>query len=56
MSEKGRIDIVVFNVDYGLVGGLEDASMEEIKFQFDPFGLIRVAQAVLPIMRRRSGV
>jgi len=46
VSEKGRIDIVVFNVDYGLVGGLEDASMEEI----------RVAQAVLPIMRRKSGV
>ena len=56
MSEKGRIDIVVINADYGLVGGLEDASMEEIKFQFDLLGLIRVAQAVLPIMRRKSGV
>lgn len=58
MSEKGRIDIVVINADYGLVGALEDASMEEIKSQFETnlFGLIRVTQAALPIMRRKSGV
>lgn len=58
VSEKGRIDIVVINADYGLVGALEDASMEEIKSQFETnlFGLIRVTQAALPIMRRKSGV
>jgi NAD(P)-dependent dehydrogenase (short-subunit alcohol dehydrogenase family) len=42
VSEKGRIDIVVNNADYGLACGLEDASMEEIKSQFETnlFGLM----------------
>ena len=46
MSEKGRIDIVVINADYGLVGALEDASMEEIKSQFETnlFGLMKLTQ------------
>jgi NAD(P)-dependent dehydrogenase (short-subunit alcohol dehydrogenase family) len=58
ISEAGMIDILVNNAGYGLVGPLEDLSMEEIKSQYETnlFGLIRVIQAVLPTMRnQRSG-
>ena len=58
ISEAGRIDVLVNNAGYSLGGALEDLSMEEIKSQYETnlFGLIRVIQAVLPIMRKqRSG-
>src|SRR5919197_5864102 len=58
VSENGRIDIVVNNARYALVGPIEETSMEEIKAQFETnfFGAVRVIQAVIPIMRKnRSG-
>ena len=58
LSEGGRIDILVNNAGYGLVGALEDLSIEEIKSQYETnlFGLIRVIHAFLPTMRKqRSG-
>jgi len=57
-SDARRIDVLVNNAGYGLVGGLEDLSMSEIKAQYETnvFGLIRVTQAVLPTMRaQKSG-
>ncbi len=55
-DESGKIDILINNAGYGLVGALEDIPMEEIKSQFETnfYGLIRVTQAVLPIMRRQG--
>ena len=52
----GRIDILVNNAGYGLNGAFEDLSMDEIKTQYETnvLGLIRVTQAVLPIMRRQE--
>src|SRR5215467_14627728 len=58
-AEASRIDVLVNNAGYGLVGAFEDLAMEEIKSQFDTnlFGVIRVTQAVLPIMRKqKSGI
>jgi NAD(P)-dependent dehydrogenase (short-subunit alcohol dehydrogenase family) len=58
ISEAGRIDVLVNNAGYSLGGALEDLSMDEIQSQYETnlFGLIRVTQAVLPIMRKqRSG-
>jgi NAD(P)-dependent dehydrogenase (short-subunit alcohol dehydrogenase family) len=58
VSEKGRIDVLVNNAGYGLFGAFEDLSMDEIKAQFETnfFGVIRVTQQVIPIMRtQRNG-
>lgn len=58
VTENGRVDVVVNNAGYALVGALEQTSMEEIKAQFETnfFGAVRVMQAAIPIMRKqRSG-
>ena len=56
-DESKRIDVLVNNAGYSLIGALEDLSMDEIKAQFETnlFGTIRVMKAVLPIMRKRKG-
>ena len=55
-SEAGRIDVLVNNAGHGLFGAFEDLSIDEIKNIYDTnfFGLVRVTQAVLPIMRRQK--
>lgn len=58
LSEKKRIDVLVNNAGYFLVGCLEDLAIDEIKAQFETnfFGIIRTIQEVLPAMRhQRSG-
>jgi NAD(P)-dependent dehydrogenase (short-subunit alcohol dehydrogenase family) len=58
VSEKGRIDVLVNNAGHGLFGAFEDLSLDEIKAQFETnfFGVIRVTQHVIPIMRtQRNG-
>jgi len=46
---------LVNNAGYALVGPLEELSIQEFKEQFETnvFGVIRVTQAVLPIMRKQ---
>ena len=59
ISDVCKIDVLVNNAGYGLNGAFEDLAMEEIKAQFETnlFGVIRVTQAVLPIMRKqKSGI
>jgi len=55
-NETSRIDVLVNNAGYGLMGAFEDLLMDEIKAQFETnlFGLIRTTQAVLPIMRKQN--
>ena len=54
--ENERIDVLVNNAGYGLVGAFEDLSVEEIKSQFETnfFGVIRLTQQVLAIMRKQK--
>lgn len=54
----GRIDILLSNAGYGLLGAVEEASAAEIEavYRTNVFGLLNVVRAVLPHMRRqRSG-
>jgi NAD(P)-dependent dehydrogenase (short-subunit alcohol dehydrogenase family) len=56
VAEKNRIDVLVNNAGYGLFGSLEDVSIEEVKAQSETnfFGVIRVKQQVLPVMRKQK--
>jgi NAD(P)-dependent dehydrogenase (short-subunit alcohol dehydrogenase family) len=56
LSETGRIDLLVNNAGYGLTGAFEDIGIDEIKAQYETnvFGVVRVTQAVLPIMRKQG--
>jgi len=56
LKEKNRVDVLVNNAGYALFGCLEDLSMEELKAQFETnfFGVVRVSQAVIPVMRKQK--
>ena len=55
IAEKGRIDVLVNNAGYSLLGPLEQLHIEEIKAEFETnfFGIIKLIQCVLPIMRKQ---
>ncbi|PGH19648.1 hypothetical protein AJ80_03803 [Polytolypa hystricis UAMH7299] len=58
VKEYGKLDVVINNAGYSLLGAMEDMSEEEIHTQFNTnvYGPIRVMKAVLPSMRaNRSG-
>ncbi|MEJ2818213.1 MULTISPECIES: oxidoreductase [unclassified Caulobacter] len=54
----GKIDVLVNNAGYGLVGAVEEASLDELRAQFETnvVGPLAMLKAVLPAMRaRRTG-
>ena len=58
VARFGRIDILLNNAGFGLLGAVEEATSQEIEriYATNVFGLLAVTCAVLPHMRRqRSG-
>ena len=58
VARFGRIDILLNNAGFGLLGAVEEATAPEIErvYATNVFGLLAVTRAVLPHMRRqRSG-
>ncbi len=56
INEFGKIDVLVNNAGYGLGGGIEEPSEEQIRRQFETnvFGVIHLMREVLPIMREQK--
>lgn len=56
-DELGRIDVVVNNAGYGLIGAGEEVSDDQIRHQLDTnlIGSIQVIRAALPHLRAQGG-
>jgi short-subunit dehydrogenase len=56
MKAAGRIDLLVNNAGYALSGAAEESSITQVQALFDTnfHGVIRVTNAILPIMRAQS--
>lgn len=52
----GRLDIVLNNAGYSLVGTIEEASLDDIRAMYDTnvFGAVSVIQAALPLLRAQG--
>jgi len=57
VAKAGRLDAVVNNAGYSLMGAVEDTAIAEAKAQFETnfFGVLRVCQAALPALRATGG-
>lgn len=53
MKKYGRIDVLVNNAGFGFIGGIEEATMDEIQdvIAINVLASVRLVQAVLPGMR-----
>jgi short-subunit dehydrogenase len=57
-SEANRIDVLINNAGYGLVGFFEELTLDEIRNQFETnfFGVLNITKKIIPIMRlQKSG-
>src|SRR2546427_10255107 len=55
VKAEGRIDVLVNNAGYALIGAVEDLSTDEVRDQYETnvFGIFRTIREVLPTMRRQ---
>jgi short-subunit dehydrogenase len=55
-AELGRIDLLINNAGFGIVGAAEESSIEQVRALYDTnvLGVVRVTNAVLPIMRAQG--
>ena len=56
MKRFGRIDVLVNNAGYGLLGYFEEMSEDSIRQQMETnvFGTMKITRAILPIMREQK--
>lgn len=56
ITKFGRIDVLLNNAGYGLMGVFESATKEQIQNQYavNVFGLMNVTQAILPFLRENG--
>jgi NAD(P)-dependent dehydrogenase (short-subunit alcohol dehydrogenase family) len=54
-SHFGRLDVVLSNAGYALMGALEEAEIDEARANFETnVGTLSVVQAALPLMRKQN--
>jgi NAD(P)-dependent dehydrogenase (short-subunit alcohol dehydrogenase family) len=55
-SRAGRLDVLINNAGYELAGAVEELSLDEVRAQFETnfFGVIRMVNAALPLMRAQK--
>jgi NADP-dependent 3-hydroxy acid dehydrogenase YdfG len=53
----GKLDIILNNAGYSLVGTIEEASADEVRalYETNIFGTLSVIQAALPLLRQQGG-
>lgn len=56
LEKTGRMDVLINNAGYTQSGAIEENSLADVQAQFDTnlFGMLRVTNAVLPIMRQQA--
>lgn len=56
VEKFGRIDVLVNNAGYGLLGYFEEMSEDSIRRQFETnvFGTMKITRAILPVMREQG--
>jgi NAD(P)-dependent dehydrogenase (short-subunit alcohol dehydrogenase family) len=57
IAADGRLDVLVNNAGYGLIGGVEQVGVDRVRANFETnfFGTMELIQRVLPVMREQNG-